>query len=498
LRGPVATRLAAVLGLWLAVAVIYWPSSEALSGVWRGPGEFDHGYLILLVSLWLVVRARARLAAVPVGPAAGALALTLGLSVAWLWFWRAAIQDLHLLLMPVILLVAIAAALGWRISRELLFPAGYLYLAMPAWAQAAGFLQALSAKANGGLIWLTGVPAIMQGDSIRLPAGTLRIEGGCSGLHTLLVGLALAALYGELARESLRRRLIWLGLMTVISLVTNWIRIFVVMLVAYESDMRSPLVKHHVWLGLLLFGFAVAGFLWLAGRLGGSKDRRLPAEIRPQEATRAASAQGQGAGLARAAATVACLGILPALAYGADLSLSQRRTPITVAWPAVPADWRGPQPILSSEWAPIFLRPSVEQMQRYVDARGQPVDVLVVAYRTQTQRAKLLGYWNSTLGSGELPQPGSDHIVDTAAGRWRETLVVDAGGTRSLIWWHYRIGGQVFVRALRAQLWYGLTALAAHPVSSLTALRVVCSPDCSAAHRQLSAEAAGLEPAVRL
>lgn len=495
MRGPVATRLAAVLGLWLAVAVIYWPSSEALSGVWRGPGEFDHGYLILLVSLWLVVRARARLAAAPVRPAAGALALALGLSVAWLWFWRAAIQDLHLLLMPLILLVALAAAMGWRVSRQLLFPVGYLYLAMPAWAQAAGFLQALSAKANGGLIWLTGVPAIMQGDSIRLPAGTLQIEGGCSGLHTLLVGLALAALYGELARDSLRRRLIWLGLMTVISLVTNWMRIFVVMLVAYESDMRSPLVKHHAWLGLLMFGVAVVGFLWLAGRLGGSKDRRVPAEIGPQESARTTSAQD--AGLVRAAATVACLGILPALAYGADLSLFQRRAPITVGWPAAPADWQGPQPILSSEWAPIFLRPSVEEMQRYVDARGQPVEVFVVAYRTQTQRAKLLGYWNSTLGRAELPQPGSDHIIDTAAGRWREALAVDSGGTRSLIWWRYRIGGQVFVRALQAQLWYGLTALAAQPVSSLTALRVVCSPDCSAARQQLSAEAVGLEPAVR-
>jgi EpsI family protein len=218
--------------------------------------------------------------------------------------------------------------------------------------------------------------------------------------------------------------------------------------------------------------------------------------MRPQEAARATSAQG--AGLARAAATVACLGILPALAYGADLSLFRKRAPISVEWPAAPADWRGPQPILSSEWAPVFLSPSVEEMQRYVDARGQSVDVFVVAYRTQTQRAKLLGYWNSPLGSAQQPQAGSDRIIDTAAGRWREALAVDSGGTRSLIWWRYRIGGQIFVRALRAQLWYGLTALAAQPVSSLIALRIVCSPDCTAARQQLSAEAAGLEPALRL
>lgn len=484
--------MAAVLGLWLAVAVIYWPSSAALRGVWRGPGEFDHGYLILLVSLWLVVRARARLAAAPVRPAAGALALTLGLSVAWLWFWRAAIQDLHLLLMPLLLLVAVAAAMGWRVSRPLFFPVGYLYFAMPVWGQAAGFLQGLSARANSGLIWLTGVPAIMQGDSIRLPAGTLQIEGGCSGLHTLLVGLALAALYGELARDSLRRRLLWLGLMAVISLVTNWIRIFVVLLVAYESDMRSPLVKHHAWLGLVMFAVALAGFLLVAGRLGGSKDRRLSGGIPPQEAARATSARGTGLG--RAAATVVCLGILPALAYGADLSAGRGLSGVVIEWPGAPAGWHGPQPVSSSNWRPVFLGASAAAMRRYLDARGTPIEVFVVAYRTQTQRTKLLGYGNTLLGDAQQQQ--SERIFEAATGRWRETLVVDSSGTRSLIWSHYTIGRKVFVGSYVAQLWYGLAALTTRPVSSLTAARAVCSPDCRAARRLLSA-AAVLEPVVR-
>lgn len=495
-RGQVAKRLAAVFALWIAVAVIYWPSTAALNGIWGGPGEFDHGYLILLVSLWLVVRDRERLAATPVHPAPGALVLVVALSVAWLWFWRAAIQDLHLILMPLILLVALAAGLGWRIARALLFPVGFLYFAIPVWELATGVLQGLSAKANDMLMWLTGMPAMMQGNFIQLPMGTLRIEGGCSGLHTLVVGLAVAALYGEISRSPLRQRLVWLGLMAVISLVTNWIRIFIITVAAYESSLRSSLVSHHVWLGWCLFVVAVICFMWLAGRIDSWMGRRIPAGKPARESIQ--PPRGQGVSLMGVGATVACLGILPGLAYGADLSRFHRHTAISIEWPAAPVDWRGPQSILSGDWTPQFLSPSVEQMQRYIDARGQPIDAFVVAYRTQTQRAKLLGYWNTVLGTGGGLRPQGERVVGTPAGSWRETEVVDSAGSRSLIWWRYRIGGRVFVRARLAQLWYGLTAIASRPVSSLTALRVVCRPDCAEAHGRLSAAAAELEPTVRM
>ena len=40
----------------------------------------------------------------------------------------------------------------------------------------------------------------------HVPAGSLEIAGGCSGLHFFIVGVAIAALYGELNRDSLRTR----------------------------------------------------------------------------------------------------------------------------------------------------------------------------------------------------------------------------------------------------------------------------------------------------
>ena len=57
-----------------------------------------------------------------------------------------------------------------------------------------------------GLLTLTGPPALFIGDVIHIPNGTFRIEEGCSGAHFMIVGLAVAALYGEQQRDPWRIR----------------------------------------------------------------------------------------------------------------------------------------------------------------------------------------------------------------------------------------------------------------------------------------------------
>jgi hypothetical protein len=48
-----------------------------------------------------------------------------------------------------------------------------------------------------------------------------------------------------------------------------------------------------------------------------------------------------------------------------------------------------------------------------------------------------------------------------------------------------------------SQLWYGLVAIVKPPVSSLTALRTACLPNCKAARTRLNAAAPWLQPTLR-
>lgn len=483
-----------MLFFWAAVALLYWPSALELHRLWTDwPGEtYTHGYLLLLLSLWLIVRDRERFTLTPVRPEPLALIPLALMSVAWVWFWRAAIQELQLLLLPLILYAAIRAACGRQMARAAAFPIGFLYFAMPLWGDINSIVQELSAKVTGLLIWITGIPAFMEGDFVRLPGGSIEIARSCSGLHELIVGLALAAFYGKLSGEPWRRRLQWLGFMGVLSLMVNWVRIFTVVIAAYETDMGSSLVKHHYWLGWWLFAFVFAAFLWWTGRV--APPARAPSPDDGHDAfPRSASALGRTA----LVSTLAVLAAMPALAYGVDLASSRADVALTVQWPMAPMGWVGPTKAVASGWQPHYVASSGESLTGYRDPAGAEVQAFTVAYRVQTQSAKLLGYWNDLLGEPRRMRQQSLRVVDSRVGRWQETMTVDSDGSRSLIWTRYRIGNRVFAEPRLSQVWYGFAALVKPPVSSLTALRTLCVPDCKAARQRLSAAAPWLQSTLR-
>lgn len=195
--------------------------------------------------------------------------------------------------------------------------------------------------------------------------------------------------------------------------------------------------------------------------------------------------------------TFAVLAAMPVFAYGMDWANTDAGEAVAVQWPAAPTGWAGPSPADASEWQPRFVNPNAESLARYTDPAGDPVEAFAVAYRVQTQRAKLLGYSNDLLGNPKRTRQQSVRLVDSSAGRWQEMVALDLGGSRSLVWTRYRIGSRVFVRPRLSQLWYGLAATVNPPVSSLTALRTACIPDCDAARARLAAAAAWLQPTLR-
>ena len=493
-------RLVVIFGFWFAVALVYWPSAVALNGFWTDTVDkaYTHGYLVLAISLWLVVRDRRRVFAAPLRPEPRALLAIGVLSLAWIYFYGAAVQDPQLLILPLLLFGAIIATLGWPVARTLLFPIGFLYFAMPAWTDINAVLQSLSVHANGFLVWLVGIPAYLTGDFVHLPGGTLEIAWGCSGLHFLVVGLALAALYGELAGDSVRRRLLWLGVMGLFSLVGNWIRIFVIIIAAYETNMQTYLVTvSHYWFGWAVFVVFFLIFLWMAGALATRWDRRAAALRSSSAAPTAPLVPDAGeASVGHALGALAVLVVLPMLIYGRELLWPIAHQSVAITWPAAPAGWMGPERITYSTWSPQYLDASAESEQRYDTPHGHSVEAFEVAYRTQTQEGKLLGYWNSLLGDKAALTLISTRIVTSASGAWEEMTVADRSGQRSLIWSRETIGARHFVDARLSQLWYGIAAFTTRPVSSLAALRAICHPDCAAARARLKNASAKLAPVV--
>jgi exosortase len=471
-------RLYWIAALACVTALIYWPSTTFLSGKWvdKVSLTYTHGWLILLICIALVVRSRRELAAAPVQPSArAAVALAVAIIV-WLISYRASVEGLEVPLQPLIFWLAVTAAFGWKVGRVLLFPVAFLYFAEPIWYGAP--LQALTVHVMRGALALTGPPAVVEGNYFHLSNGTFLIEEGCSGLHFMIVGLAIAALYGEQRYDAWPVRMRQLALMAVLALLANWVRVYTVIQAGYLTNMQSYLVRvSHYGFGWGVFAVAMFVFFWLAPYLGPeSPPPSVVAVPAPP------SAEVQRAELTGMAIAVAILLALPAL----NTTLRMTRPAAPLAHPAafeLQPPWHDAPLDVRSAWLPIF--PGADELQRraFGTAGDDTVEVLGVAYRVQRQGAELVGETSSLLGDGL--QPLADQVVRSQGGRFHEAEVADRTGARSLIWWRYEVAGRNLVGPFIQQLWYGTNALVGQPPAGLIALRTTCHGNCSSARDTL-------------
>ena len=267
MRTPGSPRLWLVLALACLVALVYWPSTAVLLGQWSDFVNitYTHGWLVLAVCVALVVRRAARHRCGTRGADAGGHVRTTGrkfrmAGVLSRQYPGPAHHDFSCTLW-----LAVTAAFGARVGRLLAFPVVFFYFAVPSWSQLADPLQHLTVAVMRGFLAVTGPPALIDGPVVRIPNGAFVVEEGCSGLHFMIVGLAVAALHGYLQKDPWRTRVAQLALMAGLALLANWLRVYTVIEAGYLTDMHHYLVSvSHYWFGWGVFALALVAFFWLS------------------------------------------------------------------------------------------------------------------------------------------------------------------------------------------------------------------------------------------
>lgn len=474
------TRLAWIYGLLALVALACWPSAAVLGQLWADFANlsYSHGYALAAVSAWLLFRERAAIAAAPQRGSAAALGVLIAGALAWLVSWRAGLEVLHLVLLPALMGLAVYATFGRAVARYVTFPLLLLYFALPMWEPITPVLQTLTVVAVGALLKISNIPAVVDGNYVVLPVGTFEVAGGCAGLHFFVVGLALAALLGELDRQSLRRRALLLVLMAALALVSNWIRVYIIILAGHFRGMDHYLIHNHYVFGWVVFAFGVAVFFWLSRRVS------VPASAVPFSDRTGSSPDGMAVFIRPVVATTLAVLVVPAV-----MGITRLREPGSnewlVAFPRASQSWQGPKALTTTPWRPIFPAAHGGAHAAYQDEKGHRVEAFAVVYRSQRQGAELIGYDNSIYGEGQAPTQNT-RIVQSPAGPFIEAPVAGVDRERSIIWFAYEVGGRRFTRPLPSQIWYGVSSLIAPQVSSLFALRANCAPDCDAARASLT------------
>jgi EpsI family protein len=485
-------RLSAVYTLLLVVIIACWPAMIVLDVLWTdGDARGNtHGYLIALISLLLIFLKRRELEELEIRPDLRALPLILLATFVWLVLWRAGLQDLHLLLIPLIAAAVLYAALGAPTLKLLAFPLAFLVFALPTWEVLTVPLQQLTVKSQAVLIWITHLPAQVDADFVRLQAGTFEIEPGCGGLHFLVVGLAVAALYGELAKDSLRARALWLALMAVLAVISNWIRVFAIIVAGYFSDMQHYLVTvDHYRFGWILFGLVTLSFLFLTSRIPvarGASQRAVDLDETVTALPRFKPVTPAAATRAFIASTLCAL-VIPSFAYAMDSMRDDTALAHSLDFPKASAPWHGPEPAPVGNWRPHFEGASVAESRAYRSEDGGAVELFGAVYLRQRQNAELVGFANSLFAGEGALRVVNESVIGSGDSIWRETTLIDESGAQSLVLWRYRIGERFFVQPLASQLYYGMTAITHPPSSAVIAMRTACVKNCDSARSRLEA-----------
>jgi exosortase A len=467
----------AVVLVLAAVFVLYWPSADSLMQLWSDTGRttYTHGFIIAAIVVYLVLRKRDRLASIPWAPSVPASLLVALLGFAWLIAVQGVIELIHQLLMLAVLWTSVWALFGLRIARQLWIPVGFLIFAIPAWDQIIFLLQEATVAAVALMLLVSSIPAYVDGNTVHLAAGVFEVAGGCSGIHFFIVALALATLYGEIGRDSMKVRILLVGLAGILALLANWLRVYTIVLAGHLTNMQHPLVQEgHYNFGWAVFAVMMLLYLFIA--------RRIVPPVRDEIS--APAMDGIAAGGARAGSmliALACVAAMPAWAI------------LNPVEPAVlPAEGASlPQPPTgwsrvssgSPAWNPVYIGADREERGEYVDALGRHLEVFVATYAMQRQNKELIAYGNSLIGANEGAVVSGNRAAPDAQA---QEIVIEHAYQRSLIRYYYRVGNRRTTRGIVAQLWYGLGVLGGATPSSVVAMRVRCEPDCDSAHMLLN------------
>jgi len=464
------------------LGAILWPTLNGLHALWLDSFTYSHGYLVVVLAIVLLAaqwRRNPTVRAAPSGPGLIALAAAITVSLAG----RA--SDTLILsqaAVPLVLWAAIWTAVGWRNARQYFWPLAYLYFAIPFWDVLTEPLRQLTTTVVSWCVRLAGIPAFIQGNVIQIPSGAFEVAGGCSGLHYLIVGLALSGFYGLFYYRRWRSRLI-LGIAALLlSLVANWLRVFTLVAVGHWSEMQHYLiVEDHYVFGWVLFLIVFAPILWLAQRLEAN-------EVRASGIPRDAGL-GMGIGNPRRPFIV----IAAAVVLASGLWLGQRIQPASNR-PALSAtvelpDVEGWQ--RAESWAdprlPRFAGPAGEAAAWYRSDRGT-VGAYVAQYPFQTQGRELIFYANRPQGNAaQIVRRARAGVTPDGARRLRflELEVADAPDATRLLWLGMQVAGYQTTSPVLGKVYQALGVALGRTDAQAIVLSVPCAASCDQARALL-------------
>lgn len=271
-------------GVALLFAVLYWEGLRELVKIWDGKEEYSHGFLIPLISLFLVWQKKDELERVKLtGSWIGVPIVLFAILVYFLGDLSTIFLIIHYSML-VFLAGLLLAFGGWRAMGLLWVPLVYLFFMVPLppflYNQLSGKLQLISSELGVMVIRAFDISVYLEGNVIDLGKFQLQVVEACNGLRYLFPLMSFGFLCAYLFKVSFWKRAIVFLSTIPLTVLMNSFRIGVIgVLVEYWGIEQAEGFLHD-FEGWIIFMACVAILfleMWLLVKLTG--DRRPLSEV---------------------------------------------------------------------------------------------------------------------------------------------------------------------------------------------------------------------------
>jgi exosortase len=256
---------------WLLAAVVaglYSPVLLRLVKQWYNDPDYSHGFLVPLLSVYLIWQRREKLAEIARKPSAWGLVVVLGSLC--LLFLGSLGAELFLTRVSIVLTICglIVYFSGWALLRAMSFPLAFLLFCIPIptliYNEIVFPLQFIASRfATSILEMLNLFPIMREGNVLIMPGMRLEVVEACSGIRSLMSLLALAAGYGYLAEKSTVVRWFLFLAMVPLAIVSNGTRVMITALMTNYIGPQAAEGFMHEFSGWVIFVVATVLFLTL-------------------------------------------------------------------------------------------------------------------------------------------------------------------------------------------------------------------------------------------
>jgi exosortase len=278
-------RIVAPALVLAAASLVYAPVVSSLVRQWGSDENYSHGFLVAPCALLFAWQSRRALRSAPLRPHGAGLAVVV-VSILLLTAGRFGAE---LFLTRISLVGAIAGTVlylyGARQLRLIAFPLLLFLLVIPLPAivinRVAFPLQLLASRAAEGVLTVSGVPVLREGNVLMLPHAALEVAEACSGIRSLASLIALALIVGRMRlRERTAARVLMALLAIPIAVLANMLRVAGTGFAAVWIGPQAAEGFFHAFSGWLMFVAAIAALFASARLIEACQGRWRPARLR--------------------------------------------------------------------------------------------------------------------------------------------------------------------------------------------------------------------------